>query len=105
MREKDWLFTSPGKDFLVEQYQEHLRSTYEIAEVRGTHANTIRRALLYHGIPIRDKQTAQINALRRGRATHPTSGIGHTDATKAAISNSITNHWNERKSTREQASS
>lgn len=71
---KSFLFTAEGKVFLHQKYVIEKLSTYAIAKERGTYANEIRRALIFHGIPLRDKSEAQAEALESGRHKHPTKG-------------------------------
>jgi very-short-patch-repair endonuclease len=68
-------------------------STYEIAVECDTYPNKVRRLLLKYKIPLRDKSTAQANALKQGRHTHPTKGIKHPESVKVKISESMGRLW------------
>ena len=66
------------KDQKVIQLYEEGRSTYQIAEHFNTYPNKIRRILTKNGVELKTRSQAQKNALKRGRATHPTSGKKRT---------------------------
>ena len=85
---KNWLFNKQGMAYLLEEYLNKQRSTYEIAKDQNTYPNLVRRALLSHGIKLRDKGTAQSIALESGRHAHPTKGRERTENEKRAISES-----------------
>jgi len=70
------------KEFLVEQYERLQKSFADIAKECGTYANKLRRDSLKFNIKIRDKSTAQKNALKRGKASHPTKGKERSVVTK-----------------------
>ncbi len=69
MANKNFLFSEEGRVYLEENYVELERSTYQIAEERGTYPNMVGRALKHHGYPLRDKKNAQSAAIKNGR--HP----------------------------------
>jgi len=71
---KNFFFSERGKSYLLSEYVEKERSTYDIAAENLTYANLVRRALIHHGIEARDKSAAQKAALEAGRHTHPTEG-------------------------------
>jgi hypothetical protein len=71
---KHFFFSERGKSYLLCEYVEKERSTYDIAAENRTYANLVRRALLHHNIEPRDKSAAQKAALEAGRHTHPTEG-------------------------------
>ena len=59
---------------IIEMYNDHSKSTYEIAKSLNTYPNKIRRTLIKHGYTLKDKSEAQKNALKTGRCAHPTAG-------------------------------
>ena len=69
------------------------KSTYEIAETIGTYPNKIRRILKKHGVRIKSRSQAQQNALKGGRATHPTDGKTRSKEEKLKISSSVHRYW------------
>lgn len=76
---KHWLYTEQGRVYLWENYVVKKRSTYEISEELKTYANKIRRALLHHGIPLREKGEAMGVAQNKGRHENPTRGRTRTE--------------------------
>ena len=78
---------------IIDMYQKQQCSTYEIAEKFNTYPNKIRRILKKHGVALRNAKSAQKNALKKGRATHPTKGVGLSDITKKKISESQGDVW------------
>lgn len=88
-------FAEEHKDIILKMYNDEDKSTYEIAETLDTYPNRIRRSLLKLGITLKDKSTAQKNALKSGRHIHPTKGKKHSQETKNKISESIYNYWSE----------
>lgn len=86
------------KDFeqtVVDLYQNHNKSTYQIAEELKTYANKIRRVLIKHGVEIKDRSAAQKLALKEGRSKHPTGGTKRTEETKIKISSQLVRHWDD----------
>lgn len=73
---------------ILDLYQKHSWSTYQIAEKLNTYPNKIRRILQKHGIVLRKATDAQKNALDHGRAKHPTAGTKRSESTKQKISES-----------------
>ena len=55
----------------------------------------IRRILRKNGIALRSKSEAQKNALKKGRASHPTKGKTQSDATRRKISDSQGMVWDD----------
>ena len=51
---------------IIKMYNEDNKSTYEKAESLNTYPNKIRRTLKKHGVPLKDKSSAQKNALETG---------------------------------------
>ena len=78
---------------ILHLYQEKNLSTYEIAEKFQTYPNRIRRVLKKNGVELRSSKDAQQNALRKGRATHPTEGTVRSEETKKKISESQGEVW------------
>jgi len=54
-------------------YCQEKKSLADTAKVLGTYANKIRRDAKKYGIKLRDKSSAQSNALKTGAASHPTA--------------------------------
>ncbi len=86
-------FAEEHKNVILKMYNEQDKSTYEIAEALDTYPNRIRRSLLKLGVALKDKSTAQKNALKTGRHIHPTKGKKHSQETKDKISESIYHYW------------
>jgi very-short-patch-repair endonuclease len=81
------------KDLLVKEYEVNNKSFKDIADQVGTYANKIRRDAIKYGIKIKDKSEAQKNALKTGKATHPTKGTSRTEEVKNKIGLSVMNVW------------
>lgn len=81
------------KDLLINEYEINNCSFQEIASKVGTYANKIRRDAIKYGIKIKDKSSAQKNALKKGNATHPTQGKNRTQEVKDKIGLSVMNAW------------
>jgi len=94
-------FINKHKEYIIEQYTTHKKSTYEIAQDLKTYPNKIRRALNTLGVALRDKSKAQTVAIQSGRHEHPTKGKKRTEAEKVAISNGMANYWDEWKTKNE----
>lgn len=97
-----WLLTPAGRAYLVEEYVNKGRSTYDIAEGLDTHANTIRRALKRHLIPLREMSVAQKASLQRGRRQHPTQGRTRTPAEKVNIADGVSKFWQNNEQRKEE---
>ena len=80
---------------VVNLYQDHNKSTYQIAEELKTYPNKIRRILVKHGVDLKNKSDAQKNALKGGRSKHPTDGTKRTQETKIKISSQLVKHWGD----------
>ena len=65
-------FSQKHKHFLIDQYVNKERSTYEIAQELNTYPNKVRRALKALGIELRNKSEAQTVAIASGRHEPPT---------------------------------
>jgi len=74
MSVKDWLMGPAGAAYLTQEYVLGNRSTYELAQEKGTYPNMVRRALVHHGLERRTRSEAQKQALKKGRHPHPTKG-------------------------------
>lgn len=81
------------KKFLVEQYETLNKSFKDIADDCGTYANKVRRDAIRLGIKIKDKSEAQKNALKTGKAAHPTKGKERSDIVKNKIGSSVMKNW------------
>ena len=88
-------FLEKYKEFIIDQYVNQKKSTYEIAQELGTYANKIRRTLITLGVDLRNRSTAQTVAIENGRHEHPTRGKKRTEAEKIAISNGMSHFWDE----------
>ena len=88
-------FINKYKEFIIDQYTNQKKSTYEIATELKTYPNKIRRALNSLGVDLRDKSSAQTVAIESGRHEHPTKGKERTEAEKVAISNGMATYWDE----------
>ena len=80
---------------IIKMYNEDNKSTYEIAESLGTYPNKIRRTLKKHGYELKDKSSAQQNALKTGRSPHPTQGRHRSLEEKIKISGGLVTYWEE----------
>jgi very-short-patch-repair endonuclease len=86
-------FINKHKEYIILQYTDKKKSTYEIAQDLKTYPNKIRRALNTLGVPLRDKSSAQTVAIESGRHEHPTRGKKRTESEKVAISNGMATYW------------
>ena len=75
-------FINKYKEYIIEQYTNEKRSTYEIAQDLKTYPNKIRRTLNTLGVPLRDKSMAQTVAIESGRHEHPTKGKKRTEGAR-----------------------
>ena len=78
---------------ILKLYQDKGWSTYQIAEELNTYPNKVRRVLKKNGIELRSSCDAQKNALKKGRASHPTKGHRMSEATRQKISESQGQVW------------
>lgn len=83
------------KSFLIQQYENDNKSFQDIASQCGTYANKVRRDAIKYGIKIKDKSTAQKNALTSGKATHPTKGTIRSEDIKNKIGLSVMKSWED----------
>ncbi len=78
---------------IIDMYTKQNKSTYEIAEHFDTYPNKIRRILVKNGVDLKDKSEAQKNAIKQGKAIHPTKGKTRSKEEKIKISSGIKNYW------------
>ena len=71
------------------------KSTYEISQELGTYPNKIRRALKKFGVELRDKSSAQSQAIKSGRHNHPTKGKVRSEEERLKISEGMSVHWTD----------
>ena len=90
----DTLCDQEKMDLLTRLYINEKQSFADIADSYNTYANKIRRDAKKLNIPIRDKSSAQKNALNTGKHKHPTKGTNRTDETKHKIGKSVMDSWN-----------
>jgi very-short-patch-repair endonuclease len=89
-------YDDSGKKRLLEKlYIKEHKSFQEIAELYDTYANKIRRDAIKFKIKIRDKSSAQKNALKTGKHKHPTKGTQRSEETKNKIGQSIIENWDQ----------
>lgn len=86
MSVKEWLMSRAGAEWLTREYVLSNRSTYELAQEKGTYPNMIRRALMQHALQRRTRSEAQRIALKAGRHTHPTQGKRRSQEVRERIS-------------------
>jgi hypothetical protein len=91
---KNFLYSPQGKAYLDEKYNRDEKSVREIADLLGTHAMAIVRAMDSHGLARRDRAEAQKTALQKGRAEPPTRGP-RTEASKRAIAAGVRRAWTD----------
>jgi very-short-patch-repair endonuclease len=82
-----------SREYLVHEYGEKERSTYDIAAECNTYPNCIRRLLKKYHIPLRDKSEAQTVALESGRHKHPTKGNKRPENIRIKISEGVARAW------------
>ncbi len=80
--------------YLVENYVERGKSTYQIAEENNTYSNRVNRDLAHYGIPLRSKSECQRNALETKRTKHPTEGTTRPESVKNKIGKTVSDTWN-----------
>tara|TARA_R110002020_G_scaffold367897_2_gene579832 strand:+ start:1476 stop:2258 length:783 start_codon:yes stop_codon:yes gene_type:complete len=85
--------TKKQEKFIIDEYVDNNKSTYEISESLGTYPNKIRRALIKLGVELRDKSVAQSTAIQSGRHKHPTKGTERSESDKIKISEGMFSHW------------
>ena len=92
-------FLEKYKEYIIDQYVNQKKSTYEIAQDIGTYPNKIRRTLNTLGVDLRDRSSAQTVAIETGRHEHPTRGKKRTEAEKIASSNGMSHFWDNMEET------
>jgi very-short-patch-repair endonuclease len=90
------------KEYLIKEYSDKQRSTYDIAKECNTYPNKILRALRKYNIHIRDKSEAQTTALETGRHKHPTKGQKRPENIRNKISVAVANSWKKLSETEKQ---
>lgn len=89
------LSQSEKESIIKNLYIKEKKSFADIAEKYQTYANRIRRDAVSFKIPIRDKATAQKNALETGKHKHPTKGKNRSEAEKASIGLGVLKSWDK----------
>jgi very-short-patch-repair endonuclease len=84
-----------SREYLVREYVQNQRSTYDIAQECGTYPNKVRRALKQHQISCRDKSEAQSVAIKTGRNKHPTKGNIRSEEIRIKISEAMARAWEQ----------
>jgi very-short-patch-repair endonuclease len=80
---------------IIDLYVNENKSTYEIAELFNTYPNKIRRLLVKNNVELKDKSEAQKNAIKSGKAIHPTLGKSRSFDEKLKISSGVKKYWYE----------
>lgn len=83
------------KALLIKEYEKNNKSFHDIALQAGTYANKVRRDAIKYGIKIKNKSQAQKNALKNGKATHPTKGTSRPEDIKNKIGLSVMKSWED----------
>jgi len=83
------------KEYLYNHYVVQKLSLRDIANLSGTYTNKIRRDAIKCNIVLRDKSTAQVNALKNGTHKHPTKGVSRSEETKMKIGSSVMKAWED----------
>jgi very-short-patch-repair endonuclease len=89
------IFAQKNKTFLIEEYVDKKKSTYQIAQELNTNPKRIQRALKFLGVELRSYSDAQKNSLEVGNATHPTKGKKISESTKTKISRAVSKYWDK----------
>lgn len=93
LQKYDKLTEIDKKQVISESYLNKKMSFGDIAEQYDTYPNKIRRDAKKFKIPIRNKSTAQKNALSSGKHKHPTKGISRSEEIKQKIGNGVMQSW------------
>jgi very-short-patch-repair endonuclease len=83
------------KDIIEDLYVKQQKSFGDIAELYDTYTNKVVRDAKAFGIKIRDKSSAQKNALSTGKHKHPTKGTTRDENTKQKIGYGVLKNWND----------
>lgn len=78
---------------VLREYDKKGRSFRDIADEYDTYPNKVKRMYVKAGGIPRDKSQAQIQALKSGRADHPTEGRQRTPEERERISEAVANEW------------
>jgi len=82
------------REFITKEYHTNELSFADIADKAGTYANKIRRDAIRLGIEgLRDKSAAQQNAIKSGKAKHPTQGTKRPESVKQKIGQKVLESW------------
>lgn len=87
------LSDSEKKKIIKQAYEIENKSFQDIASIYGTYANKIRRDAIKLKIKIKNKSEAQANALKSGKAKHPTVGKNRPKDVKNKIGHSVMKSW------------
>jgi very-short-patch-repair endonuclease len=82
-----------SREYLLREYVQNQRSTYDIAQECNTYPNRVRRALRQHKIKCRNKSAAQSVAIKTGRHKHPTKGNKRPEDIRIKISEGVAKAW------------
>lgn len=93
MKTYSQLSDSEKKRIITQLYIEQNKSFADIASEYNTYANKILRDAKKWGIKIRDKSSAQKNALKTGKHKHPTMGSERSEKTKNKIGLGVMKSW------------
>lgn len=80
-------------NLIRDMYEKDKKSFQDIAIYLGTYANKVRRDAIRFKIKIRDKSSAQKNALDSGKTQHPTKGKQRDESTKVKIGKKVMQSW------------
>lgn len=89
----DQLMTPEGRAWLIEEYVNKKQSTYTVAQLAGTYANRIRRALQKHGLYVRNMREAVVASCKNGVIVHPTRGRYRDEGVRDKISIAVHRRW------------
>lgn len=97
MSKSHYLYSDDGRVYLEREYRDKQRTTRDLAgELKAlghpTYHKLVERAIVHHGIKLRNRSEAQSAALKADRAKHPTKGSPRSEATKRQISNRLKGH-------------
>lgn len=81
------------KKILKQHYEIENKSFQDIAKQYNTYANKIRRDAIKLKIKIKNKSEAQTNALKSGKAKHPTMGKNRPKEVKNKIGYGVMKSW------------
>jgi very-short-patch-repair endonuclease len=81
------------KDLIYKEYIVNNKSFHTIASELKTYANKLRRDAIKFQIPVRDRSSAQSNAIKTGKHKHPTKGKIRSEDVKNKIGESVMRSW------------